>query len=132
MIVLNKDSWFVKYWLRLGCTERGYEKIVDGYREYISDPDEREKLGRIFNEFPPGTNLCQLVRINIYALLRIAFILGVIGFVISFITINPVMSMLSVIAFLVTIFTGYGFAKLINYLIFDIPIKNSLPIQYYK
>ena len=140
MIVLNKDSWFVKYWIRWGCTDRGFEKLLNGYKTFIWDDKERQKLfektGSSYRYIPPGTNLCQLARINIYALLKTFGVMFLLGGLFNFMISNPS----AFLGIVIMVGGGIGSGVFVSWMIKGahshfkgkVKFKDTLPVQYYK
>jgi len=130
----------VKYWIRFCCTERGYEKLTNGYEKFIWDDDERRKnveaRNSSFKFIEPGTNLCQLARINLYGLIKLSLLAvfwwWVIGAAISY----PIQFFGVLIA--IPLFIGFAIAVYwVTTSMFEVVTTNvkwgeTLPVQYYK
>jgi hypothetical protein len=120
---LNKDSWFVKYWLRWGCTEYGFYKLTKAF------PDP---------EWGEGADLCRVGRIAlIYAPLKTLAIAIPAIFLLVMIVTNPLASLIAagVIAAILAagLFIVWLMYKATNFAPTVVnSIGNSAVGQYYK
>ena len=107
MIVLNPESWFVKYWIRWGCSYHGYAKMLK-----IPPYDNTDYCERI--EVKTGTNLCQIGRVCIYAFIKTLLAGILISATGSWILFNPIsfISVIGVIA--ISLLIAYGMLKAIQ------------------
>jgi glucan phosphoethanolaminetransferase (alkaline phosphatase superfamily) len=87
-MILSKDSWFVRYWIRWGCTVRGFATITDH---------------TCYNY--TGTNICQLGRIAlIYAPIKTL----IVGFILYNLILVPIFT--KPLAALLFLIAGAGIA----------------------
>jgi hypothetical protein len=86
---LNKESLFYKYWLRWGCTARGFERLTDPvYLKYYTEGQPNIcMIGRIaFIYAPLKTILCAIFLFGIlsfiwqYPLQTGLGVIGIVGF----------------------------------------------------
>jgi hypothetical protein len=128
MIVLNPESWFVKYWIRWGCTAGSYNKM-------LKNPPYDNQYFCDRNEIITGTNLCQIGRVCIYAILNMLLVGLVATFLVSNAIFNPAI-FFSVIGFIL-IAAGLLFAiaftvKATIEIIQNRPVKKNLAWEWVK
>ncbi len=109
MIVLDPESWFVKYWIRWGCTRYGYNKILK--LPPYNDEEYSRRSG-----LKTGTNLCQLGRICIYAFTKTLLIGLLAAMLFSFLIFHPIQfaSIVGTISFCLAV--GSGVVYMLKYL----------------
>jgi hypothetical protein len=128
MIVLNPESWFVKYWIRWGCTEGGYGRMLK-----LPPYNSEDFCSRM--EIQTGTNLCQIGRVVIYAIIKTLFVGAVATFLVSNMIFHP-FAFFSVIAFII-IAAGliFAIAFSVKYTIEKVkglPVQENLAWQWVK
>ena len=129
MIVLNPESWFVKYWIRWGCTRIGYKRMLK-----LGSYKDEYYCSRVL-DIQVGTNLCQIGRVCIYAFFKTLLV----GFCAAFVLTQTFLHPIPIFVFVAGCAIVVGLTGLVVWGIKSLaqkvkglPVQENLAVQWIK